>query len=344
MSDDEIKNQAINKNSDIKEINKDLYKVCKSICKIIFKNKFGTGFLIKLYKDEKEINCLMTNEHVIKKDMIESKEIIDVKYDFEDKWIKIKLDIDERFIKYDQQMDITILKIIPKDKIKDKYFLLPNINDMNYINKDIYIVQFPEFKNLSYSEGKILDTNNFEFIYDASTKPGSSGSPILLKNTTKVIGIHKKGSTSLQKNYGTLTYLFMRELQPKKENEENQNILVDNNSTELFENNEYYIGQSFNGKKQGKGIILYQNGNIKYEGYFINGEKEGKGKYVFEDGSYYIGQWLKGKKHGKGKLCYNSGKILYEGDFVNDKVEGDGRYIDENGDYYIGQFRNKNKK
>ena len=50
----------------------------------------------------------MTNEHVIKKDMIESKEIIDVNYDFEDKWIKIKLDIDERFIKYDQQMDITI--------------------------------------------------------------------------------------------------------------------------------------------------------------------------------------------------------------------------------------------
>ena len=44
MSDDEIKNQAINKNSDIKEINKDLYKVCKSICKIIFKKNLAQDF------------------------------------------------------------------------------------------------------------------------------------------------------------------------------------------------------------------------------------------------------------------------------------------------------------
>ena len=44
-------------------------------------------------------------------------------------------------------MDFTIVEMIADDKIKDKYFLLPNINNIDYINKDIYIVQFPEGKN-----------------------------------------------------------------------------------------------------------------------------------------------------------------------------------------------------
>ena len=68
------------------------------------------------------------------------------------------------------------MKIINNDKIKDKYFLLPNINNIDYINKDIYIVQYPGGNDLSYSEGKIKDIINYELIYDASTQSGTSGS------------------------------------------------------------------------------------------------------------------------------------------------------------------------
>ena len=181
MEDNDRRNEVETANSQIKEIDLNLIEVCKSICKIIYKNKFGTGFFIKLYKNEKELLCLMTNEHVIEKDMIESKEIIDVKYNCEKKWIKIKLDEKERFIKYDKEMDFTIIEMKADDKIKDKYFLLPNINNLDYKNKEIYIVQFPEGKNLSHSDGKIKEIIDFELIYDASTKSGSSGSPILLK-------------------------------------------------------------------------------------------------------------------------------------------------------------------
>ena len=188
------KNEVETKTSEIKEIDVNLNKSCKSICKIIYQNNFGTGFFIKLYKDEKELLCLMSNEHVIRKDMIESKETINIKYNYEKKWIKIKLDEKERFIKCNKEMDFTIVEIKPEDKIKDKYFLLPTLNDIDYINKDIYIVQYPEGKNLSYSQGKIKTIDNYELSYDASTKSGSSGSPILLKNTTEVIGIHKQGS------------------------------------------------------------------------------------------------------------------------------------------------------
>ena len=80
----------------------------------------------------------MTNEHVIKKEMIESKEIININYNYEEKWIKIKLDENKRFILYDKDMDVTIIEIKEVDKIKYKYFLIPNINIIDYINKDIY--------------------------------------------------------------------------------------------------------------------------------------------------------------------------------------------------------------
>ena len=165
----------------IKDVDISLTKVIKSVCKIINENKAGTGFLIKLYKEEKELNCLMTNEHVITKEMIELKKIIDIQYNCEEKWIKIKLDENERYIIYNKEMDVAIIEI-KKDEIKDKYFLKPNLNNnIEYKNKEIYIVQYPEGNKLSYSEGKIININNNELIYDASTKSGSSGSPILLK-------------------------------------------------------------------------------------------------------------------------------------------------------------------
>ena len=194
----------------IKDVDISLTKVIKSVCKIINENKAGTGFLIKLYKEEKELNCLMTNEHVITKEMIELKKIIDIQYNCEEKWIKIKLDENERYIIYNKEMDVAIIEI-KKDEIKDKYFLKPNINNnIEYKNKEIYIVQYPQGNKLSYSEGKIININNNELIYDASTKSGSSGSPILLKNTIKVIGIHKQGNIRKTENYGTLIFSIIR--------------------------------------------------------------------------------------------------------------------------------------
>ena len=83
MESDFKSNEVEIKSSQIKKIDVSLHEVCKSICKIIYQNKFGTGFFIKFYKNEKELLCLMTNEHIITKDMIESKEIIDIKYNYE---------------------------------------------------------------------------------------------------------------------------------------------------------------------------------------------------------------------------------------------------------------------
>ena len=129
-----------NKDKPIKEVDLSLYKVIKSVCKIIYENNVGTGFLIKLYKDEKELNCLMSNQHVITKEMIELNKIIDINYKCEKKWLRVKLDKNERYIIYNEKLDVTIIEMKSEDKIKEKYFLLPNINNnIDYINKDIYI-------------------------------------------------------------------------------------------------------------------------------------------------------------------------------------------------------------
>ena len=217
------KNEVKTKKSEIKEIDLNLHKVIKSICKISYGNKCATGFLIKLYKDEKELYCLMTNEHVIKKKMIDSKEIINVKYNYENKWIQIKLDSNKRFITHNSTLDFTIIEV--RELINEKYFLFPNMNNINYINKRIYIPQFPDGLKLSVSEGKIINIKNYELIYDASTEDGSSGSPILLKDTTEVIGIHKQGNTrTREENYGTLINSINQLLQINNEEKSYENI------------------------------------------------------------------------------------------------------------------------
>ena len=190
----------------IKEIDPNMHEVIKSVCKICYQEGtdivYGTGFFIKLYKGEEELLCLLTNEHVIPKYMIEAKEIINVYYNFEKNWIKIQLDKDKRFIKCNSKIDATIIGIIPEDKIKQKYFLIPNTTTTDFINKEIYIVQFPGGNKLSSSYGKVINIIDFDLVYNASTLPGSSGSPVILKNTTKVIGLHKEGGKG--KNFGTL--------------------------------------------------------------------------------------------------------------------------------------------
>ena len=52
-------------------------------------------------KDNKELNCLITNEHVIKSEMIENKKTINIFYrqdNFNEKNIQIELDDQRRYI------------------------------------------------------------------------------------------------------------------------------------------------------------------------------------------------------------------------------------------------------
>ena len=194
---------------------KSLLIISKSICKIIVSsNKLASGFFLLLYKNEEPFFCLITNEHVVTKKMIEDKDTIEVYFNIETNILDIKLNSEERIIKNFTEfgMDTTVIEILPSDKIPKYYFLLPLKDYMeNYdklIDKKITIIQYPKGE-LKYSHGKIIGmvkTTKYGFIYNADTDEGSSGSPIFLEGTTKVIGIHKGGNEKTKKNHGDLIW------------------------------------------------------------------------------------------------------------------------------------------
>ena len=273
--------------------------------------------------------------------MIKNNEDIEVKYDCGFKNKKIVLNKD-RYIKtfMNTNLDISVIQILPSDTIEDSYFLLAEdkIDKKELVNESIYVPQYPEGESLKQTKGQIKDVNDKnEIIHLASTNHGSSGSPIFLKDSIKVLGIHKEGNIEGTENYADFIYpifdiikndLKSKNLEPinnekiKKDNENTKNLMVENMIDD------------------GKAKIYYENGTIMYEGGLINGKFEGNGKYVYVDGDYFIGEFKNGEKNGKGIMYNKNNNIIYDGYYANDKKEGNGKLILENGEYYIGQWKN----
>ena len=123
----EIKNELIISPDNFYILDESIAKTSKSLCKIIVSpNKMSSGFLIQLFKGEKKFYCLITNEHVITKEMIEKKITVDIYYDSQSEFKKIKLNPEERLIKEftNLKIDVTVIEIIPKDAIPKDYFYL----------------------------------------------------------------------------------------------------------------------------------------------------------------------------------------------------------------------------
>jgi len=207
-----IKCNIIEENPRILHSFKSLAITAKSVCKILFNQKqLGCGFLIQLFKRSQQFFCLMTTDNIVNKKMIKDKVTIDVVNDIiESISLKIELNSEKRSIKNftELNIDITVIEILPSDKIPQDYFLLP-LKDYidNYdklINKDIMILHYPN-GIISSSFGKInrlVEKNNYEFIHDAITDKGSSGSPIFLEGNIRVIGINKSENKNSEENYG----------------------------------------------------------------------------------------------------------------------------------------------
>ena len=207
---------------DFIEINRYLTQISKSICKLqinLSDNRciIGTGFLLKFYIEANPFFCLMTNYHVIKKEIVESNKTLFIQFDFENERKNIILDKKQRIIQYFENLDITAIEILDIDNINEYFFLSPNLDYNNLLDRKIYIPQYPGGNNLSYSDGEIERIDGNEIVHNANTIKGSSGSPIFLKNTTTVIGIHKQGSLLDNKNYGSFIYPVINTFKDKNQ-------------------------------------------------------------------------------------------------------------------------------
>ena len=341
----------------------------KSIIKIDISNKFYSGFLLKLFKDDQDFFCLVTTKEAITKELIERKEYIKFFYDDESKIKKISLNSEERLIKIfeDQEIDSIVIEILSTDGIEENYFLLPMINYLDELeelkNEEIAMIQKPNGK-LTFSTGTIVDINKNEFIHSIKGNIGSLGYPIFLKGIIKVLAIQKEENKAnfiapifkFFKNSNNSSINNLNLLLNQTENKpsikksinyknlaNNKSIKEELNNEIKYENGNYYKGEIKNRKREGKGIEYYKNGGIKYEGNWVDDMPEGNGKFIEEEGNYYIGQFKKGLKHGKGNEYNKEGKIMYEGDFVEGQKEGNGKYIFKSGRYYIGQFKNNKR-
>jgi hypothetical protein len=214
------------------------------------------------------------------------------------------LDQEDRLIKYFEdslQIDVTVVQILDKDNIGNNYFLEPDDNYkkgyQQFIGKKINVAQFPLGEQLSMSTGILKYFENNTFVHTASTLNGSSGGPIVLEGSDKVLGIHKGGNNYKNENYGDFIGPVIDDI--KK-----------------FERN-------------GFGKDFYRNGDIKYIGNFRNDKydddsglfyyEEGYTDdiYYYEKGDFFNGIFREGKKI-EGKIYDKNYNIKFKGSFQND--------------------------
>ena len=126
------------------EIDPYVANVSKSLCFIKTENLSGSGFLIKLFKGTQDFFCLITCEHVIKREMVNQRKTIRFFYDSLNAKLKeIVLNPNERFIQdfrnpnpngREYDIDVIVIEILPKDNISKEYFLIPDIKNIYNFN------------------------------------------------------------------------------------------------------------------------------------------------------------------------------------------------------------------
>ena len=77
-----------------------------------------------------------------------------------------------------------------------------------------------------------------------------------------------------------------------------------------------------NGLRHGTGT--YKIDESTYEGEWANGKKDGKGKIIYKSGTLFDGSFKSGKKDGFGKMYYEPSGNYFEGQWLNDMKEGNG--------------------
>ena len=103
----------------------------------------------------------------------------------------------------------------------------------------------------------------------------------------------------------------------------------------------YYVGEWKNGKRQGKGTLIWTAYN--YTGDWIENKMQGFGQMFLNKpkghkGDTYTGQFKDNKKDGRGIFTCTEGH-RYEGQYKNGERNGFGKDIRANGDEYDGIWK-----
>ena len=215
-----------------------------------------------------------------------------------------------------------------------------NLIDLN--DKFDKISDKPLLETVSKLENIINEINNDEALVNKIKDI------ITIMNT--FIKDFKKNSEELTKYIENLNIEHKKQinkLQKEKENKIDININNNEIQEKIFSsksggiNKGKYIGHLIDGKREGRGIIKWDNGDL-YNGEWKNDKKEGKGIYCYNNGQRYEGDWYEDKKEGRGIYYWNNGEFQgdrYEGEWRDDNYEGKGIYYYNDGSKYEGDFK-----
>ena len=246
------------------KINNKINESSVSICKLTIKelNESATGFFLS---DISKNKFLITNNHVISKNVVESNMTIIIEIYDKNKY-ELKLNKNERYIKlYENILDIAIIKINDmKDLCSLIKFLFIDLNYKMgyniYLKKDIYLLGYPYGKDIELSKGQITNIGENEFKHDCSTDNGLSGSPIILSSNNAVIGIHKAGIIKEKINVGTFLGTIFNQNDCILSNDNQEKKIIINISShknkskrskkKLNKNSKSYVNIILNDKKE----------------------------------------------------------------------------------------------
>ena len=201
------------------------------------------------------------------------------------------------------------------------------INDPNQILKDV--IKFNNPNVLTDLKGKI-DKIISDITRNAKLNPIKQ-----LQNISSTLGVVINNTVvSNQK----LTNLM------KNINDEINNVKSIGNAILNINNNINVINSKLDRIPTSNGEFLntilgseeYENG--RYFGELKNGKKDGKGVYYYSNGDRYEGDWKAGLRDGKGVYYYSNGE-RYEGDFKEDKFTGRGVFHYKDGTREMGDYK-----
>ena len=266
-----------------------LFQFEESMCKIRYHKivndnltyVFGSGFFLVINIRDIPFNkCLVTNNHVLNENYFKNNKTIEIEYLNETKIIQV----DKRRIYTNKKLDFTFIEINDNDNIKRFFQINQQILKYNidiFINKDIFILQYPQGEEISFSEGKIISKQDEDtFAHNCSTLKGSSGSPIILREDSSVIGLHYGSFTQNENNkinaYNLSTSILsiikniLKIIATTSKNQifiKQNNFINNNNINNMYiqnKGNNYFIAEYFVGEQN-----IYQNIKIinSYEQY-----------------------------------------------------------------------------
>ena len=298
------------------EIN-ELFKMENSVCKIIYErleNKKieqgnGSGFFCHFQNDFPIKYCLFTNNHVLNDSNLKIGQAITLNYLQDNKMIQKQIKINEKrkvFTGDEIELDYTCIELFESDGIDNFLEIDPIIYDYsNESIKNVNIFVLHYFENeISFSYGKIIgiDICKNKIEHNASTLPGSSGSPIIRRSIISnkyVFALHIGSKKNNNFNLGLPFNSILNDIKNKIKliksnnyincvyiNEDNENefkLLRDLNENYLEEEEEAYNEAKKNIKLFEENIDLYIDGQkMKFTFKYTTDKKEINVKFLFK--------------------------------------------------------------